>query len=68
MPEYDREAAAERQKARMKELTDKLETGLKELYNSDKYKDYLKSMSHFHQYSSKNIMLILFTDKKMKKY
>ena len=58
MPEYDKEAAAERQKARTKELTDKLETGMKELYNSDKYKNYLKSMSNFHNYSSKNIMLI----------
>ena len=58
MPEYDKEAAAERQKARTKELTDKLEAGMKELYNSDKYKDYLKSMSNFYQYSSKNIMLI----------
>jgi len=58
MPEYDKEAAAERQKARTKELTDRLEAGMKELYSSDKYKDYLKSMSNFYQYSSRNIMLI----------
>ncbi|MCL2774875.1 MAG: DUF3849 domain-containing protein [Oscillospiraceae bacterium] len=58
MPEYDREAAAERQQVRTTELTGKLESGMKELYDSYKYKDYLKSMSHFHQYSSKNIMLI----------
>ncbi|MCL2775701.1 MAG: DUF3849 domain-containing protein [Oscillospiraceae bacterium] len=58
MPDYDKEAAAERQQARTNELTAKLEAGMKELYDSDKYKDYLKSMSHFHQYSSKNIMLI----------
>jgi len=56
--EYDKDAAAERLKARTKELTDKLETGIKELYNSDKYKEYLKYMSKFHSYSSKNIMLI----------
>ena len=43
---------------RTKELTDKLEAGIKELFSSDKYRDYLKSMSHFHNYSSRNIMLI----------
>jgi hypothetical protein len=58
MSEYDKETVAERQKARTNELTDKLESGMKDLYNSDKYKDYLKSMSHFHNYSSRNIMLI----------
>ena len=58
MPEYNKEAVAERQKIRTKELTDKLEAGMKELYNSGKYKDYLKSMSNFYQYSTNNIMLI----------
>ena len=43
---------------RTKELTDKLEAGIKDLFSSDKYRDYLKSMSHFHNYSSRNIMLI----------
>ncbi|MCL2047148.1 MAG: ArdC-like ssDNA-binding domain-containing protein [Defluviitaleaceae bacterium] len=43
---------------RTKELTDKLESGMKDLFSSDKYKNYLKSMSHFHNYSSRNIMLI----------
>jgi len=43
---------------RTKELTDKLEAGIQELFSSEKYKDYLKSMSHFHNYSSRNIMLI----------
>ena len=31
---------------RTKELTDKLEAGIQELFSSDKYKEYLKSMSH----------------------
>jgi len=44
--------------ARTKELTDKLEAGIKDLFSSDKYRDYLKSMSHFHNYSSRNVMLI----------
>lgn len=43
---------------RTKELTDRLEAGMNELYQSDKYKDYLKAMSHFHHYSSRNIALI----------
>ena len=43
---------------RTKELTDRLEAGMKDLFQSDKYKDYLKTMSHFHHYSNRNIMLI----------
>ena len=43
---------------RTKELTDKLEAGLKDLFKSAKYKEYLQSVSHFHHYSSRNIMLI----------
>ena len=43
---------------RTKELTDRLETGMKDLFQSDKYKDFLKTMSHFHHYSRRNIMLI----------
>ena len=40
---------------RTKELTDKLESGMKDLFQSDKYKGFLKSMSHFHHYSNRNI-------------
>jgi hypothetical protein len=40
------------------EITARIETGVKELYESDKYKDYLKTMSRFHRYSARNIMLI----------
>ena len=58
MPVYDKAAYAEEMKARTKDLTDKLETGMSELYNSDKYKEYLNAMSQFHNYSTKNIMLI----------
>jgi len=59
MAEYDRDAYIEQSKARMEELTDKLETGMQELFDSEKYKAYLRSMSHFHHYSSRNVMLIL---------
>ena len=43
---------------RTKELTDRLEAGMTDLFQSEKYAEYLKSMSHFHNYSSRNIMLI----------
>ena len=43
---------------RTKDLTDKLEAGMNELFSSEKYTEYLKTMSKFHNYSSRNIMLI----------
>ena len=43
---------------RMKEITDKLEAGLAELFNSEKYKEYLRVMSQFHHYSFNNTLLI----------
>jgi len=43
---------------RRKDLSEKLENGLKELYASDKYAQYLKTMSQFPRYSSRNTMLI----------
>jgi hypothetical protein len=55
----DRAAWQRDNDARTKELTDKLEAGIRDLFTSDKYTDYLKAMSHFHNYSSRNIMLIL---------
>lgn len=44
--------------SRVKEITDQLEQGVKELFESQKYKDYLTTMSKFHSYSHNNIMLI----------
>ena len=43
---------------RVKEITDKLEEGLKELFQSEKYKSYLNTMSKFHNYSFNNTLLI----------
>ena len=54
----ERPAWQQENELRTKELTEKLEAGIKDLFSSDKYKDYLKSMSHFHNYSSRNVMLI----------
>lgn len=42
----------------MKEITDRLETGIQELMDSDRYKSYLTAMSKFHGYSFRNTMLI----------
>ena len=44
---------------RVKALTEKLEAGVKEIFESEKYKTYLKAMSRFHHYSFGNVMLIL---------
>ena len=45
-------------KDRLKEITDSIETGIKELFASDKYQQYLQTMSRFHKYSVNNTMLI----------
>ena len=38
-------------KDRLKEITDSIENGIKELFESEKYKNYLRTMSRFHKYS-----------------
>jgi len=51
-------ADAKTEKQKVKEITDKLEEGLKELFESEKYKNYLSTMSKFHNYSVNNTLLI----------
>ena len=51
-------ADAKTEKQKVKEITDKLEEGLKELFESEKYKNYLSTMSKFHNYSFNNTFLI----------
>ncbi len=51
-------ADAKTEKQKVKEITDKLEEGLKELFESEKYKSYLSTMSKFHNYSVNNTLLI----------
>ena len=51
-------ADAKTEKQKVKEITDKLEEGLKELFESEKYKSYLTTMSKFHNYSFNNTLLI----------
>lgn len=56
--EEKRMAHAEIEKQKVQEITEKLEQGLQELFESKKYKSYLNTMSKFHNYSYNNTMLI----------
>ena len=42
----------------MKEITDKLETGIMDLFESDRFQAYLDTMARFHNYSFNNTILI----------
>ena len=53
------DALAERQE-RVKALTEKLENGVKAIFESEDYARYLETMSKFHHYSFGNCMLIFF--------
>ena len=43
---------------RMKEITDRLETGIMDLFESDRFQAYLDTMARFHNYSFNNTILI----------
>ena len=45
-------------KERLKELGEKIEAGIREVFDSGKYAEYLKVMSRFPTYSVNNQMLI----------
>lgn len=51
-------AEKQNHKERLKEITDSIEAGIMELFESDKYKSYLQTMSRFHKYSLNNTLLI----------
>lgn len=42
----------------VREITDKLEQGIKELFDSERFKEYLRTMSKFYHYSFSNTLLI----------
>lgn len=42
----------------MKEITERLEQGVKELFTSERYTEYLRTMAQFHNYSFNNKVLI----------
>lgn len=49
---------AGKREQQMKEITERLEQGVKKLFTSERYMEYLKTMSQFHNYSFNNTMLI----------
>lgn len=59
MKEADETTVPQKKSAEaLKEVTDKLEKGIQDLYSSDKYKEYLSVMSKFYHYSINNTILI----------
>ena len=49
---------AEKPAEKLKEITARLEQGITELFDSERYKEYLRVMSKFHNYSFNNTLLI----------
>lgn len=54
----DGKYAAKSQQEKVKEITEQLHEGIKNMFSSEKYKDYLKAMSKFYDYSISNCYLI----------
>jgi antirestriction protein ArdC len=52
------ELAENKNAQQVREITDKLEQGIKDLFESEKYKEYLRTMSKFYNYSFNNTLLI----------
>lgn len=55
---HNRSPDRKSQKERIWEITQKLEEGVKAVFESDRYKEYLACMSKFHSYSLNNCLLI----------
>ena len=49
---------SEKPAEKLKEITDRLEQGITELFDSERYREYLRVMSKFHNYSFNNTLLI----------
>ncbi|MBR1857856.1 MAG: ImmA/IrrE family metallo-endopeptidase [Oribacterium sp.] len=58
-PKYDSKKTAEDRKQEMKEITDRLEKGVSEIFQSEKYQKFLDTMSKFPHYSLNNNLLIM---------
>ena len=52
------ELTAQKPNEKIKEITDRLEQGIQDLFDSDHFKEYLQVMSKFHNYSFNNTLLI----------
>ena len=58
MPVIEEPLAAYNREDRVKEITQQLEDGIKDMFTSEKYMGYLNTMSKFHGYSLNNTLLI----------
>lgn len=61
MPKYtdeQKQQFAEQRAAQLQAITEKLEQGISDVYSSENYADYLKTMSKFTHYSVRNTILI----------
>jgi len=58
-PDVTEAAAKPSNKDRVKAITEKLEQGVKDVFASGRFQEYLRAMSKFHSYSFNNTMLIL---------
>lgn len=56
---FDPKKAAEDRKQEMKDITDRLEQGVSEIFQSEKYQQFLDTMAKFPQYSLNNNLLIM---------
>lgn len=57
--DFDPKAVAEARKAEMEEITGKLEKGVKDIFEGDNYKEYLKFCAKLPRYSVNNQILIM---------
>ena len=48
----------------LKEISERLEQGVKEIFTSERYTEYLNTMSKFHNYSFNNTLLITMQKRK----
>ncbi len=56
--QYSKNPVGPSHQERIQALTDQLEAGVQAVFDSDRYKDYLRCMSKFHSYSVNNCLLI----------
>jgi len=56
---FDPKKAAQERKQKMKEITDRLEKGVSEIFQSEKYQKFLDTMAKFPHYSINNNILIM---------
>ena len=57
-PSHPIELKAQKPAEKIKEITDRLEQGIQDLFDSTRFKEYLQVMSKFHNYSFNNTLLI----------